>query len=137
MSWSKRQSSSPPQAWRRYLREGLGIRRSFLLGVALITGLMVFVVSAALINSERLSSDVNNILGERLPATMNSFRTARAVDDLATTALILFNINNEAEKQQAFSDLDEAQAQLTPYLELLSEYIDTESTQAILNYLKS
>ncbi len=131
MSWSKRQSSSPPQAWRRYLREGLGIRRSFLLGVALITGLMVFVVSAALINSERLSSDVNNILGERLPATMNSFRTARAVDDLATTALILFNINNEAEKQQAFSDLDEAQAQLTPYLELLSEYIDTESTQAI------
>lgn len=133
MSWSNpRYAGKRSRGWRRYLHEGLGIRRSFLLGITLMTGLMVFVVSTALINSERLTGDVNEILGERLPSTMNSFRTARAVDNLAARALTLLNISSEAEKQRAFSSLDEAQAQVEPYLRSLYDREGDEPTQTIL-----
>lgn len=119
-------------SWTNQIHEGLGIRRSFLLGIILMTGLMVFVVSAALINTVRLSSDVNDILGTRLPSTMDSFRTARAVDNLASSAFTLLNINSEADKQRAFSALDEAQSRLAPYLSALETQTDSESATAIL-----
>lgn len=132
MSWSNTEDSKPTPQWKNHLREGLGIRRSFMVGIALMAGMMVFVVSATLINSERLSNDVNNILGERLPSTVNSFRTARALDNLATGAFSLLNISNETEKQRAFSALDEIQAQLSPYLASMDNTNSNESTRAIL-----
>lgn len=131
MSWSKT-DPKPTRQWMHHLHEGLGIRRSFLVGIFLMAGLMVFVVSAALINSERLSNDVNNILGERLPSTVNSFRTARALDNLAASAFSLLNINNETEKQRAFSALEEIQAQLSPYLASMDNTNSNESSRAIL-----
>ena len=131
MSWSNTKPK-PTREWKKHLHEGLGIRRSFLVGIALMAGLMVFVVSAALINSERLTNDVNNILGERLPSTMNSFRTARTLDNLAASAFPLLNINNETEKQRAFSALDEIQAQLSPYLASMDDTNSSTSSRTIL-----
>lgn len=119
-------------SWNNQLHEGLGIRRSFLVGIVAMAGLMIFVVSTALINSERLTDDVNDILGNRLPSTMDSFRTARAVDNLASSAFTLLNITSEADKQRAFSALDEAQDRLAPYLSALETQQSNDSANAIL-----
>jgi len=85
---------------------GLSIRASLLLGFGAMIAVMMLATTIAIISSARISQSLSVILDQRLPATVQILRVARAMDALVATGVQLASINTDSDRQNSFSRVD-------------------------------
>ena len=67
---------------------------------------MMLATTIAIISSARISQSLSVILDQRLPATVQILRVARAMDALVATGVQLASINTDSDRQNSFSRVD-------------------------------
>lgn len=110
-------SSQPPNGV--LLR--LGIRSSLLLSFGAMTGVMALAVLAALYFSSIVNTSVRDILESQLPITVGTLQVARAADALTASGLSLSTLSTQAERDDAFRQVNHAEASLDAALEDLKK----------------
>lgn len=86
----------------------LSIRSSLILGLGAMSGVMALSVLAALFVSSSVISSVGEILEVQLPATVNTFRVARAAEALGASGIPLAFLSTANEREVAFHRVDTA-----------------------------
>ena len=100
--------STPTQQKHHVSFAGLSIRTSLLLGFGAMIAVMLLATAIAIISSTRVSQSLNVILDQRLPATVQILRVARAMDALVASGVQLASINTDSDRQNTFSRVDNA-----------------------------
>ena len=84
----------------------LGIRSSLLLGFGAVIFVMALSVIAAMFFSVRVNTVVGDIMASKLPATVHTFRVARAADALAASGLSLATLSTKEARDIAFKRIN-------------------------------
>lgn len=109
-----------------------GIRTSFIIGLSVMTMLMLVVTGTALISSVTTTRGVDDIVSNRLPATLTTLRLARAGDTLAASGGALVAVRTDNERAAALARVDAAQLALQRSLDELGASVDESGVSQIV-----